>query len=173
MTDFAGWRSAGIEFWDWTSGCLYRTVKSLYRSEWIKRKENSENSFDASVQRENNFERIGIDVAGPFPGTEIGNKCFLVVYYFSKWVEMYPISNQEAASILTFLVRDLFYVSVLFGTKLRPPQKLSVQYFSKFAYWDKKNKNYPNKWTRQSTNTFPKWFQRNAATGANICQCFF
>ena len=42
------------------------------------------------------FERIAIDIAGPFPVTDDGNEHIMVVGdYFTKWVEAYAIPNQE------------------------------------------------------------------------------
>ena len=46
------------------------------------------------------FERVAMDVAGPFPMSKQGNKYVLVVMdYFSKWPEVYPIPNQEAKTV--------------------------------------------------------------------------
>ena len=48
------------------------------------------------------FERIPVDIAGPFPVTEDANKYIMVVSdYFSKWPESYAISNQEATTVAT------------------------------------------------------------------------
>ena len=46
------------------------------------------------------FERIAMDVAGPFPVSDSGNRYVLVVMdYFSKWPEVYAIPNQEAKTV--------------------------------------------------------------------------
>ena len=55
------------------------------------------------------FERIAIDVAGPFPETDLGNKYILVVMdYFSKWPEAFALPNQEATTISRTLVNEVF-----------------------------------------------------------------
>ena len=52
---------------------------------------------------------ISMDIAGPFPVTERGNKYILVVTCaFSKWVEAFPLPNQEASTIASILVDQLF-----------------------------------------------------------------
>lgn len=51
------------------------------------------------------FERVAMDIAGPFPAIEQGNRYILVVGdYFSKWIETYPLPNQEAVTVATALV---------------------------------------------------------------------
>ena len=46
------------------------------------------------------MECIIIDVLGPPPITETGNKYILIVTdYFTKWVEAYPMPNQETTTV--------------------------------------------------------------------------
>ena len=55
------------------------------------------------------MERIAIDVLGPFVETNSGNRKVLVVGdYFSKWMEAYPIPNEEATTIAKVLVYEFF-----------------------------------------------------------------
>ena len=54
------------------------------------------------------MERVAFDIIGPFPLTERENKYVLVVGdYFTKWVECYPIPNQEAITVATKLVDEV------------------------------------------------------------------
>lgn len=53
------------------------------------------------------FERIAMDVAGPFPISSAGNRYVLVVMdYFSKWPEVYAIPNQEAKTVVSVFVNN-------------------------------------------------------------------
>jgi hypothetical protein len=55
------------------------------------------------------FERIVIDVAGPFPRSDQGNQYLLFAMdYFTKWPEVYVIPNQEASTVAEALVRNFF-----------------------------------------------------------------
>ena len=54
------------------------------------------------------WERIAMDVAGPFPTTDKGNKYILVVQdYFTKWVEVHPMPDQTAETVATILVDNI------------------------------------------------------------------
>ena len=53
------------------------------------------------------MEEIAIDLMGPFPESENGNKYLLVVVdSFSKWMEAYPVPNIEARTIAEKLVLE-------------------------------------------------------------------
>jgi transposase InsO family protein len=52
---------------------------------------------------------MAIDILGPLPLTERGNKYVLVCAdYFTKWVECIPMKNQEAETIAEALVEQVF-----------------------------------------------------------------
>ena len=54
------------------------------------------------------MERIAVDVLGPLPESESGNKYLLIVAdYFSKWTEAFPMVNQEATTVAEILVRKV------------------------------------------------------------------
>ena len=53
---------------------------------------------------------VATDILGPLPLTSNGN-CYLLVAtdYFTRWVEAYPIPNQEAVTVATKLTQELFF----------------------------------------------------------------
>ena len=55
------------------------------------------------------MERVAIDVLGPLPKTESGNVHILIAQdYFTKWVEAFPIPNQQATTVAEVLVNQFF-----------------------------------------------------------------
>ena len=55
------------------------------------------------------MERVAVDVMGPFPRTDAGNRYVLVAMdYFTKWPEAYAIPDQEAATVVDALVEGMF-----------------------------------------------------------------
>lgn len=55
------------------------------------------------------MERVAVDIAGPLPETEQGNKYILVcIDYFTKWPEAYAIPDQEAETVASKLVNEFF-----------------------------------------------------------------
>ena len=54
------------------------------------------------------MERIAVDVLGPLPVSDSGNKYLLVIMdYFSKWPEVHPMPNQEAITVADILVTEV------------------------------------------------------------------
>ena len=53
------------------------------------------------------LERIAIDITGPLPKTDAGNRYVLLVAdYFTKWTEAYAIPDQEAGTVAKKLVEE-------------------------------------------------------------------
>ncbi|KAF8791606.1 Retrovirus-related Pol polyprotein like [Argiope bruennichi] len=53
------------------------------------------------------FERIAFDILGPLPRSSDGNNNILVVMdYYTKWPEAYPIPDQEAPTVAEILVQN-------------------------------------------------------------------
>lgn len=51
--------------------------------------------------------RMALDILGPLPETERGNKYVLVVGdYFSKWIEAYPVPDEKAETVAQKLVME-------------------------------------------------------------------
>ena len=52
-------------------------------------------------------ERVAMDIVGPFPKSANGNKYILVVSdYFTRWIEAFPIPNQEALTVARVFVNE-------------------------------------------------------------------
>ena len=52
---------------------------------------------------------VATDTVGPFPKTDSGNVHVLVAAdYFTRWAEAYAIPNQEAVTMATKLVDEMF-----------------------------------------------------------------
>ena len=55
------------------------------------------------------MQMVAIDILGPLPKTAAGNRYVLVAGdYFTKWIEAYPIQNQEASTVVQKLLDQLF-----------------------------------------------------------------
>lgn len=55
------------------------------------------------------FERLGVDILGPLPQSNRGNRYLLVITdYFTRWPEAVPMPNQEAKTIADALLVNVF-----------------------------------------------------------------
>ena len=55
------------------------------------------------------LEIIAMDIVGPLPTGKLGNRYILVISdYFTKWAEAVGIPNQEAITVATKLVDNVF-----------------------------------------------------------------
>ncbi|KAM6968624.1 retrovirus-related Pol polyprotein from transposon 412 [Tautogolabrus adspersus] len=55
------------------------------------------------------MERVGVDILGPFPVTDSGNRYILVAMdYFTKWPEAFAVPDQSAATTAEKLVEEMF-----------------------------------------------------------------
>ena len=53
---------------------------------------------------------VAMDILGPLPESDAGNSYILVVGdYFTRWMEAYPIPNQEATTVAKKLTDELFF----------------------------------------------------------------
>ena len=61
---------------------------------------------------------VAVDILGPFPESEEKNQYILVVGdYFTRWMEAYPIRNQEAVTVAKKLTDEFFF-------RFSPPEQL-------------------------------------------------
>jgi Integrase zinc binding domain/Integrase core domain len=52
---------------------------------------------------------IGVDLMGPFPTTQTQKEyLFVVVDYFTRWVEMFPLRNTTATTMANTLINEVF-----------------------------------------------------------------
>ena len=64
------------------------------------------------------MQRVATDILGPLPESLGGNSYILVVAdYFTRWVEAFPIPNQEATTVARKLVNEVF-------CRYSPPEQL-------------------------------------------------
>ena len=56
------------------------------------------------------MDRVAVDVLGPLPRTSRGNRYVLVaIDYFTKWMEAYPLPDQEATTVAEALVHGMLH----------------------------------------------------------------
>ena len=61
---------------------------------------------------------VAVDILGPLPESRQGNVYLLIVAdYFTRWMEAYPIPNQEAATVAKVLTNEYFL-------RFSPPEQL-------------------------------------------------
>ena len=92
----------------WT-GYKDDVVAWCQRCEVCQRRKSPVKRFKAPMQQYNvgvPFERIALDILGPLPESHQGNKYVLVISdYFTRWVEAFPMMNQEANTVADALVQ--------------------------------------------------------------------
>lgn len=55
------------------------------------------------------MERVGVDILGPFPESDRGNKYVLCAMdYFTKWLETYALPDQKAKTVADTLIEGMF-----------------------------------------------------------------
>ena len=71
-----------------------------------------------SVKVGSPLQTVAVDIMGPFPESKSGNSYILVVGdYFTRWMEAYPIPNQEATTVARVLTNEFFF-------RFSPPEQL-------------------------------------------------
>ena len=71
-----------------------------------------------SVKAGSPMQIVAVDIVGLFPQSESGNMYILVASdYLTRWVEAFPIPNQEARTVAKILVNEMFF-------RFSPPEQL-------------------------------------------------
>lgn len=61
---------------------------------------------------------VAVDIMGPFPESKEGTSYIMVVAdYFTRWMEAYPIPNQEESTVAQRLADEFFF-------QFSPPEQL-------------------------------------------------
>ena len=64
------------------------------------------------------MQMVAVDIMGPFPESKSGNSYILVFGdYFTRWMEAYPIPNQETSTVACVLTNEVFF-------RFSPPEQL-------------------------------------------------
>ena len=88
---------------------MCRHVKTCRRCQERKAPQHRKRAQMVTYQVGAAWERVAIDVMGPLPQTQAGNKYILVIQdYFTKWVECHAMPDQTADTVARILVDQVF-----------------------------------------------------------------
>ena len=91
------WPGSSEAVRNWCRSCITFATRKMPAP---KRK-----AYLQSIQVGYPMQIVSVDITGPLPITDEGNKYVLVVMdYFTRWAEAYPIKNQEATTVARKLV---------------------------------------------------------------------
>ena len=95
-------------FWPKMSKQVIQHVRSCVECQMRKRTLERPAGFLTSINSNRPFERIGIDLIGPFPRSTTMNKHIIVaVDYFTKWVVVKAVPRATTAELVEFFVRKI------------------------------------------------------------------
>ena len=113
------WKVSQNFYWRGMATDVRNYVRSCKECQFRKTRTTLNHSFQGTIPvPENVFEEICIDLVGPLPPTDDGNKYIVtVIDSLSKYAVTYPVKNATDEEIMHGLESNLFYV---FG----PPKKI-------------------------------------------------
>ncbi|XP_053681478.1 uncharacterized protein LOC127161145 [Labeo rohita] len=101
LLEFAYWPSIRTDVWQHCTECRKCQV---YKPTNLK----PAGSLQSVPIVEPGF-MLGMDIMGPFPRSTRQNEYLLVIVdYFSKWVEVFPMRNAKATTIVKILLEEIF-----------------------------------------------------------------
>ena len=95
----------------WSKG-MYKDVehwcKSCTECSMRKSPRNSKKAPLLPIPVEGAFDRVAVDVLGPFPASNMGNRYIVVLSdYLTRWCEAFPVPSVEATVIARLLVDEI------------------------------------------------------------------
>ena len=100
--------------------------------QYVRRKKSPSRKDRASMKQYSvgaPFERIALDIMGPLPESQQGNRYILVISdYFTRWVEAFAMADQEACTVADVLVKGFI---LRFGVPRQLHSDQGVQFESK------------------------------------------
>lgn len=96
-------------YWPGQKGDIKKFVASCQVCQRLKFSQRKKQGLLKSTEVTAPGEMMGIDLMGPLPVSVRGNQfCLVLVDYYSKWVELFPLRRATATAIARCLVRDVF-----------------------------------------------------------------
>jgi len=96
-------------FWIRMQKDIYDYVRSCNRCQNVKNPMSRPHGMLQPVKVHGPWDMIAIDLVGPLPKTRYGKEHILVIVdHFSKWVELFPIKDTKAQTIIPVLEKEIF-----------------------------------------------------------------
>jgi hypothetical protein len=88
--------------------CVISYVRSCIDCQSKKQPKEHPAGYLASIRSQRTFEKIGLDLIGPFPLSSLGNRrVIIIVDYFTKWVIAKAVSTATTVEVVDFFVRRI------------------------------------------------------------------